>query len=379
MLSTPITDATTPNGCDQEQAYPAHLQALQDRLLLFLRDGAWHPLADLADWLAPRLLPEYAVQRYHDSGGPCDHRLERKCGEGQKLVLHDLLHTLQGKHLLAVRSTEAGDEVQVTPWKDERFDIDPQFENLLPRAPDEVRKLEERLLAEGQRDPLVVWQGQRLLLDGHTRFRFFALLGRTCPMVEMAFPDRAAALAWIYDTHYGRRSYSPEMKSYVRGKQYLARKQGHGGARRGSSHHSGNLKTADAVAAEYRTGRNTILRDAAFAAALDKLVERCGDAVRQKVLSRELKWTRGDVQRLAKGDKAAVREIVREALASGKRPRFPAAGADGSPARKAVNLPLDKPVEQVRLLRRLLGTKGLARLHRTLTRFFERHRKPSPS
>ena len=109
------------------------------------------------------------------------------------------------------------------------------IEYLLPRAPDEVKKLEERLLIEEARDPLVVWKGQRLLVDGHTRFRFLSLLGRSYPVVEMEFPDRDAVKAWLRATHYGRRSYSAEMKAYVRGSDYLARKKQHGGARKKAS------------------------------------------------------------------------------------------------------------------------------------------------
>jgi hypothetical protein len=97
---------------------------------------------------------------------------------------------------------------------------------------------------------LVVWKGQRKLVDGYTRFRFFALLGRSYPVVELDFPDREAVKAWLLATHYGRRSYSAEMKAYVRGMDYLRRKRQHGGARRKASSHFGNLKTADAVAAE---------------------------------------------------------------------------------------------------------------------------------
>ena len=120
-------------------------------------------------------------------------------------------------------------------------------------------------MVEQPREPLVVWKGQRLLLDGHTRFRFYALLGRKYEVVEVAFADRAAVSAWLYDTHYGRRSYSAEMKAYVRGKAYLARKQQHGGARPKASAPSGHLKTADAVGAEYGVGRNTVRRDGVFA------------------------------------------------------------------------------------------------------------------
>ncbi len=94
----------------------------------------------------------------------------------------------------------------------------------------------------------MVWKGQRTLVDGHTRFRLFSLLGRSYPVVEMDFPDRGAVIAWMRASHYGRRSYSAEMKAYVRGTDYLARKQTHGGARSRTSPHRGNLRTAEATA-----------------------------------------------------------------------------------------------------------------------------------
>jgi hypothetical protein len=193
----------------------------------------------------------------------------------------------------------------------------------------------------------------------------------------MNFPDRAGVIAWIYATHYGRRSYAPEMKSYVRGQQYLARKQPRGGARPPAKSHAGTLPTARAVAAEYGVGRNTVLRDAAFAEALDALAAACGDAVRQQVLSRQAPWTRRDVLRLAKQNRTTMLAIVRAALASGRRPRFPAPAGDGSAARTAVRLPLGKPVEQVRVLGKVLGSRGLARLHRALGRFLERRGRPA--
>jgi hypothetical protein len=40
-------------------------------------------------------------------------------------------------------------------------------------------------------------------------------------VVEMGFPDREAVKSWLLATHYGRRSYSAEMKAYVRGTDYL--------------------------------------------------------------------------------------------------------------------------------------------------------------
>jgi hypothetical protein len=49
--------------------------------------------------------------------------------------------------------------------------IDPEFRRLIPPLGAEERQgLEESLMREGCRDPLVVWRnGDRTLLDGHNR------------------------------------------------------------------------------------------------------------------------------------------------------------------------------------------------------------------
>jgi hypothetical protein len=371
MKSSPA--ATARSSGDEERAYEAHIASLRDRLLLSMRDGQWRKVADLALWLAPRIQTEFAIRRYLEAGGVHEKKLDHKAGEGRRLILQDILDALRPERLLEARAGDAGaEEVRSTPRADERFELDAEFDALLPRAPDEVRKLEERLLVEAPRDPLVVWKGKRLLVDGYTRYRLFALLGRDFPIVEMEFPDRAAVVAWLYDAHYGRRSYSAEMKSYVRGKQYLARKQGHGGARKKASGKARPLKTAELLAAEYGVAARTVRQDAAFAETLDRIADHCGDEVRQQVLSRVARWTRRDVDRLAKLDAAAMRKVVSVALQSGKRPRVPSAAAGSSPARKTMSLPVGKPVEQVRVLKQALGGRGLARLHKALTQFLDK-------
>ena len=47
--------------------------------------------------------------------------------------------------------------------------IDPEFKRLLPALrPEEFRLLEESILAEGCRDPIVVWEN--IIVDGHNRY-----------------------------------------------------------------------------------------------------------------------------------------------------------------------------------------------------------------
>jgi hypothetical protein len=50
--------------------------------------------------------------------------------------------------------------------------IDKEFQSLIvPLAQDELALLEKNILADGCRDPLVVWKEEGLLLDGHNRFQ----------------------------------------------------------------------------------------------------------------------------------------------------------------------------------------------------------------
>lgn len=369
--------ATSRNSSKEDRAFQEFIGPLKDRLLLSIRDGSWRKVSDLASWLAPRLPLEIAVQRYLASGGTQDKKLTRQVGQGHALVLKDIIDALRRKKLLAVRSNDAGEqEVQITPLKPD-FEIDAEFENLLPRAPDEVKRLEELLLVEKPRDPLVIWKGHRTLVDGHTRFRLYALLGRKYDVVEMEFPDRKAVIDWVFDTHYGRRSYSQEMKAYARGTYYLALKQQHGGARKKASPHSGNLKTAKIVGLRYGVGKTTISRDGRFVEDLNKVAENCGSEVRDKVLSRVAKWTKRDVGRLAELDKSDAQRIVRLALASGKRPKFPPLENRKKPVRKSVqvDLPTGRPFEQIEELRKRLGQKGLALLHEGMMQYFSQGKR----
>lgn len=327
-------------------------QCLQDQFLLYIRDGALHKLSELRDWLALRVAPEVAATGMHP-------KKVSKSSTEYALILKKVVESLRRTRLLAVRNQ---DEVQATPLKDARFTIAPEFEHLLPRAPDEVAKLEQLLLVDGCRDELVVWKERKVLVDGHTRYRLLSLLGRPYRILEKSFPDREAVIAWIIQTHYGRRNLSEEFKSYLRGKQYLNEKQQHGGDRR-SSPHNGTLKTSELVAQRYGVSKNTIERDAGFAGALDKLVEISGDDVRQKVLSRVAKWTRKDVERIATLDNDKIKEIVKTALTTGKRPRF-AGTLVNKP--NGFQFPRDKPGTQLKILKRLIGIKGLVRLYHAI-------------
>ena len=78
----------------------------------------------------------------------------------------------------------------------ELLTIDPQFKNLIPPLQrTEYLQLEENLLADGCRDPLVVWRGT--LIDGHNRYEICTRHSIPFSVKEMNFYCREEAIAWI--------------------------------------------------------------------------------------------------------------------------------------------------------------------------------------
>src|SRR2546422_453400 len=112
-----------------------------------------------------------AVRRFLLSGGSKETVVTAQKAQGKYLFLKDTIKLLKRQGLVEVRlrDDDGEEEIKSTPRKDPRFEIDPEFADLLPRAAEEVARLEALLLAEGCRDPVITWKGHGLLVDGHTR------------------------------------------------------------------------------------------------------------------------------------------------------------------------------------------------------------------
>ena len=189
---------------------------------------------------------------------------------------------------------------------------------------DERSLLEASIIAEGVRDPLVVWRrnGELVLLDGHHRYEIAQRHGISFEVMELSFPDLAAAKRWVIRNQLGRRNLTPAELSYYRGSLYLLEKQSWGGDRRsdsaGSSGKNCHLKTEGQLAQRFGVAARTVRYDAGFKEALDRVAEVAGDEVRSAVLSREAKLSKEDVLRLDKQagrDPGAVKQAVERVLA----------------------------------------------------------------
>lgn len=85
--------------------------------------------------------------------------------------------------------------------------IDPEFQALIPPLTSgELTQLEQNLLRDGCREPLVVWKDEGILLDGHNRHAICTKHGLSFKTAELPFPDRDAAKEWVIFNQFGRRN-----------------------------------------------------------------------------------------------------------------------------------------------------------------------------
>jgi hypothetical protein len=212
--------------------------------------------------------------------------------------------------------------------------IDTEFQNLIPPLSSEEKlQLEANLKEFGCLDPLIVWQGEDILLDGHNRYEICIREQIPYNIVEIDIVDREAALSWIANHQLGRRNITPEIASYLRGKRYLNLKGDRTGNLKQNSPkcksctsvesdgedlaQSENLITSDAaksLAQQYKVSVRTIKNDARFTDALDTLARSLGEEVKHSILVRNSGLTRKDILLLAQIAEEEGQESVQKIL-----------------------------------------------------------------
>ena len=192
--------------------------------------------------------------------------------------------------------------------------IDEELRALIdPLSDDELDQLEANVLAEGIRDPVVVWDQENILLDGHHRVALSEKHGLEYDVSLVSLPDRRAAKLWMIRNQLGRRNLTREQESYFRGRLYNELKQGHGGDRRSNRHNDGLKSTADEVAESYGVTSRTVERDAKYTEAVD-LLEKEG-VPRQDLTGKSKRFTKKDaveVASLPEKERKETLKLVRE-------------------------------------------------------------------
>jgi hypothetical protein len=189
--------------------------------------------------------------------------------------------------------------------------IDPEFKALLwPLSKEEYEQLEQNILAEGCRDPLVVWQD--IILDGHNRYEICQKHGlefQTVPKLTIA--TRQDAIDWIDKNQLGRRNLNPDQMSLIRARIRERRKFPVGGDRghqRSGGENRQMHQTLHETAKELGVGTKTLQEDVQFARAVEAQPE-----VKEKI-ERGERVVKKDVIAAAKakaaGDEEGAKRII---------------------------------------------------------------------
>ncbi len=234
--------------------------------------------------------------------------------------------------------TDAADWTLVDP---KTLKVKAEFQRLIPlQAKGELLALEESIKREGCRDPLLVWKGRNVVLDGHTRRELCIRHKKQVKVREIDLPDEKAAIEFILQIQRQRRNLTREAMSYFRGAEYNALKQQHGGARRGRKpkDQSDPLpSTAKILGKKYGVGEMTIKRDAIFAQAIDKIVEDHGDPeIQRKLLGADVRLTHGLARLLLKKPAEEQKAAVDQLIENGEMPRAKKAGTSATRKPKEV-------------------------------------------
>ena len=195
--------------------------------------------------------------------------------------------------------------------------IDQEFKSLIPvLSPEEKSQLESNLIREGCRDPLVIWKGYNILLDGHNRYEICVKNGLNYELIEIELPSREDAHLWMMRNQLGRRNLQPEALSYFRGKLQEAVKKKiknptgknqygevkcknctkaefsekevkcKNDTQKDEVDAQEHIDTATNLAQELKVSRRTIYNDARYAKAVDQIAQVVGNEIRPQILSR---------------------------------------------------------------------------------------------
>lgn len=196
--------------------------------------------------------------------------------------------------------------------------IDPEFKDLIrPLRRKEYLQLEENILDEGCRDPIIIWNDY--IIDGHNRYSICTKHSIPFNTVSKNFASREEVIVWICKNQLGRRNITEETRKYLIGRQYesekiidnkkniLGKNQYSQQSRQDEidedyiidskpeqSIQRSKNKTAHIIGAENNITHATVQKYAYFSRALDHIAEQCPE-LKTKILSGRYKISHKNV------------------------------------------------------------------------------------
>ncbi|MBT28826.1 MAG: hypothetical protein CMO01_04115 [Thalassobius sp.] len=213
------------------------------------------------------------------------------------------------------KEQEKSNDAQI---KDNIVILDELEKLIFPLSDEEFQQLEENILAEGCREPLVLWKSEEdkfVLVDGHNRYKICKKNSVDFKILVKDFADMEAAKDWMINNQLGRRNVTEETKSWLRGLQYKREKKKQGWqsgiatkTEETATETANPKRTVQILAEQHNVSSSTIQRDEKFVDAVDALVGDDAD-LKKKILNKEIKIPKTQLIKLAEADSAGVAKI----------------------------------------------------------------------
>ena len=217
-----------------------------------------------------------------------------------------------------IQKAEAQNKHNDTSIK-ENITILPELEKLIfPLSDEEFEQLTSNILAEGCREPLVIWNnnsGQYILIDGHNRYKICNTHQIDFKILIKDFETLEDVKDWMINNQLGRRNVTEETKSWLRGLQYKRekKKQGWQSANvqlksKGAPKDGNHNRTVQIIAEQHNVSSSTVQRDEKFVDAVEILSG--GDAsLKKDILNRKIRIPKTELIKLASKDQKVLQQI----------------------------------------------------------------------
>jgi len=206
--------------------------------------------------------------------------------------------------------------------------LDEIKKQLFPLQKEEMELLEESILKEGIREPLIVWNnnGKQILVDGHNRYEIARKHNLSFTTITKDFANIDEAIDWINRNQLGRRNLTDEQRKYLIGKIYNQQKEKHGGSR-GNQYAGKNSEVASCKSCNLPNTDNgrTINKLSKIAKVSPRAISTCSDFAEavekvreispiaaQKILQGEIKDAVTTLPQIAKKEPEKLPEVVKK-------------------------------------------------------------------
>lgn len=186
-----------------------------------------------------------------------------------------------------------------------KLNINPKYSSLIPPlSNEEYLQLEENILEEGCREPIITWNNT--IIDGHNRYKICSEWELPFSIRRISFSSEEDAVKWICANQLGRRNISEETRKYLIGQKYEAEKiigarnvNGHNQYTSNANKTSAIInKTAHKIGDEYHISHNTVYKYGTYATALDKIAT-TDRKIARKILSGQIRISHENVLKLS--------------------------------------------------------------------------------